>query len=79
MDVYRIESTETSLRLASTTPTAGHIRSNFLEDDIAGCIISSPGGSSTFIVQVVDWRTGKWAIIKTGVPVSYSDFVSNLD
>jgi hypothetical protein len=76
MDVYRIDAKETSWRLASTTPTAGIIRSNFLEDDIAGCI-TWPSGD--LIVQVVDWRTGKWAIIKTGVPVSYSGFVSSLD
>ncbi len=79
MDVYRIELIETSCRLVTTTPTPGNIRSNFLEDDIAGCIISSPGDVPTFVVEVVNWRTGKWAIIKTGVPVSYSGFVSNLD
>ena len=44
------------------------VRSNFLEDDIVGCIFGY--ASSTLRIIVVDWKAGGVAHINTGVEVS---------
>lgn len=71
MEVYRIDLKNVSWKLMTTSLTNGNILSDFLEDDIAGCILSSYGDHPTLSVHVVNWKTGKGAIIHTGVDVGF--------
>lgn len=70
MEVHRINLDGLSHRYITTIPVLGVVRSNILEDDIAGCIVNGP--SMFFYIHVVDWRTGLSAIINTGIKVCIS-------
>jgi hypothetical protein len=67
MEIHRIEFVDSAHRMVKEVSTRGHVHSNFLEDELAGCILSS--GGPTYDIVVVNWRTGKFAKINTGIEV----------
>lgn len=69
MDVYRIDLEDYTHRHIKRMEIQGEVRSNMLEDEIAGCVVSS-WGSGPMDLYMVNWKTGKTAIIKTGIQVS---------
>jgi hypothetical protein len=72
MEVHRIELADYSHRMVKEVSTRGHVHSNFLEDELAGCILSS--GGPTYEIVIVNCRTGKFAKINTGIEVKVKNF-----
>lgn len=66
MEIYRVEFHDSSHRLAKCVPTGEDVRSNFLEDELAGCVLGT--ANSNYEIIAVDWRTGMTARIDTGIP-----------
>jgi hypothetical protein len=69
MDIYRIDLEDYSHRHVKQIHVFGSTRSNILEDEIAGCVLS-PLVYSTMRLCMVNWKTGQYAIIDTGIPVN---------
>jgi hypothetical protein len=70
MDVYRIDLGNHSYRHVKRINVHGEARSNVLEDEIAGCVMASWWTSMK--LYMVNWKTGKSAIIDTKLSVSGS-------
>ncbi|KAG8784979.1 hypothetical protein FRC15_002233 [Serendipita sp. 397] len=64
--IYRIVLGDGTSQLVSETPAPGWVRSNFIEDDIAGCVLTQ-GAGSQLMLHIVNWRSGKRAFIDTGI------------
>lgn len=69
MDVFRIDLGEHTCNHVQRVKVLGHVRSNILEDEIAGCVIS-PWDTGTMKLYMLNWKTGKFVVIETGLPVS---------
>ncbi len=75
MQIYRVNFADSSWESIWDADRQGWVRSNFLEDDIAGCVMKS--GVHTFLsLHVLNWRTRKYAIINTGIIVRLSSIPS---
>jgi hypothetical protein len=70
MEIHRIDLKSETSSLIKIDPAVGWVRSNFLEEDIAGCIITDRWGES-LKVHLVNWRTKKSATIDTMILVCY--------
>jgi hypothetical protein len=70
MEIHRIDLKSETSSLIKIEPVIGWVWSNFLEEDIAGCIITDQLGESLKL-HLINWRTRKSAIIDTTVIVCY--------
>ena len=66
MEVHRVNYQDFTHILVKDVPTGPGVHSNFLEDELAGCIQSANG--SKYVMVIVNWRTGKVATLDTGIP-----------
>jgi hypothetical protein len=69
MDIYRIWFNPRQTEFIGRVHIAEVVRSNFLEDNIVGCIFGYADTSLSIVV--VDWKTRGVARINTGVEVSH--------
>ena len=68
MDIHRVWLNLQRAEFIGRVHIPEMVRSNFLEDDIVGCIFGY--ASSILRIVVVDWKTRGVACINTGVEVS---------
>ncbi|PVG02435.1 hypothetical protein CPB86DRAFT_780383 [Serendipita vermifera] len=66
IEIHRIDLKTASSSLIKIESAVGWVRSNFLEEDIAGCVLTDDR-NGTLKMYLVNWRTKKSAVIDTGV------------
>ena len=69
MDIFRIWLKPQRYDLIGRVHIPEVVRSNFLEDNVVGCIFGY--GTSSLRIVVVDWKTRGVAYINTGIEVSH--------